>query len=445
MWAIAKKWRVRTDSSMHKLRSVEIIGFRGLPKGIKLNLDEQANFIIGRNGTGKTTLINIIHSILAVDVAALEAAPFVSAILKFKRSGERKVPTLVVHKLDKSRSGFSVEYSIQVDRDVEAFRFQLSPPKPSLYLGDLFSRANESSGDRDDVRIRNLLDGIYKITWLSLQRAKKVASDGLGLLGSEASVPDVDKRLDAVSNDLVKYFTRLDKRVSDQTQAFQKDWFLSSLATGKSFTAAAINKLSSYDDRDALISIFERFGLNSTEYRSKIDAHFSITKQAIERLVRDNKGTASEYMAAFDALRLHSHVEKWQTLQDSQKEVYSPKTLFIQVLENMLYKKSIVINSSNQIFAVARGREKDLIQLKYLSSGEKQLVIFLSETLLQEQEPFIFLADEPELSLHVEWQEELVPNILKINPNAQIIFATHSPDVVNVYQNNIIKMEEIVS
>ncbi|WP_352694993.1 AAA family ATPase [Mesorhizobium opportunistum] len=88
--------------------------------------------------------------------------------------------------------------------------------------------------------------------------------------------------------------------------------------------------------------------------------------------------------------------------------------------------------------------DKDPIPIRKLSSGEKQLLIFLSETLLQEQAPFIFLADEPELSLHVEWQEELVPNLLRINPNAQVLFATHSPDIVNKYQANIVEMEKMI-
>ncbi|MFD2782185.1 AAA family ATPase [Novosphingobium pokkalii] len=99
-------------------------------------------------------------------------------------------------------------------------------------------------------------------------------------------------------------------------------------------------------------------------------------------------------------------------------------------------------NNSNQI--VVNGANATPIDLSKLSSGEKQLLIFLSETLLQEQKHYIFMADEPELSMHVEWQEDLVPALLKINPNAQVIFATHSPDIVNAYQKNVFRMEDLV-
>jgi predicted ATPase len=53
----------------------------------------------------------------------------------------------------------------------------------------------------------------------------------------------------------------------------------------------------------------------------------------------------------------------------------------------------------------------------------------------------VFIADEPELSLHVEWQEKLVPIILDLCPEAQILFATHSPDIVNGFQKNVFSME----
>ena len=44
----------------------------------------------------------------------------------------------------------------------------------------------------------------------------------------------------------------------------------------------------------------------------------------------------------------------------------------------------------------------------------------------------------------MEWQEELVPSLLKLNDNAQVLFATHSPDIVGNFQANVIKMEELI-
>ena len=82
--------------------------------------------------------------------------------------------------------------------------------------------------------------------------------------------------------------------------------------------------------------------------------------------------------------------------------------------------------------------------LNNLSSGEKQLIIILGESLLQQSTPHIYIADEPELSLHVAWQEKLVSSLKAINPNSQILFATHSPDIVSSYGTSVINIEKYI-
>lgn len=65
-----------------------------------------------------------------------------------------------------------------------------------------------------------------------------------------------------------------------------------------------------------------------------------------------------------------------------------------------------------------------------LSSGEKQLLIILLTVLVQDNKPFVLLIDEPEISLHFEWQENLINYIRELNPNVQLIIATHSADLI---------------
>ena len=78
-----------------------------------------------------------------------------------------------------------------------------------------------------------------------------------------------------------------------------------------------------------------------------------------------------------------------------------------------------------------------------LSSGEKQLLILLTQTLLQEQQPFVYIADEPELSLHIEWQHKIINAIRELNPNAQIIVATHSPEIAGQWRTNITNLQNV--
>ena len=64
-----------------------------------------------------------------------------------------------------------------------------------------------------------------------------------------------------------------------------------------------------------------------------------------------------------------------------------------------------------------------------LSSGEKQLLIIFLTVLCQDKLPTILLLDEPEISLHITWQYELINIIRQLNPNCQLIIATHSTSI----------------
>jgi ABC-type lipoprotein export system ATPase subunit len=65
-----------------------------------------------------------------------------------------------------------------------------------------------------------------------------------------------------------------------------------------------------------------------------------------------------------------------------------------------------------------------------LSSGEKQMLAILLTVLVEDNQPCVLFMDEPEVSLHIEWQKRLIDLCLELNPNVQIILTTHSPAVV---------------
>ncbi len=65
-----------------------------------------------------------------------------------------------------------------------------------------------------------------------------------------------------------------------------------------------------------------------------------------------------------------------------------------------------------------------------LSSGEKQMLIILLTVLVEDGLPYVLFMDEPEVSLHIEWQKRLIELITELNPNVQIILTTHSPAVI---------------
>ena len=65
-----------------------------------------------------------------------------------------------------------------------------------------------------------------------------------------------------------------------------------------------------------------------------------------------------------------------------------------------------------------------------LSSGEKQMLAILLTVLVEDNQPYVLFMDEPEVSLHIEWQKRLIDLCLELNPRVQIILTTHSPAVI---------------
>ena len=80
-------------------------------------------------------------------------------------------------------------------------------------------------------------------------------------------------------------------------------------------------------------------------------------------------------------------------------------------------------------FPEEAGRINQRIKTLFVTVGEKQLLLILMRVFLMEEQPYILLMDEPEISLHIEWQYKLFEEIRHLNPNCQIITSTHSPSL----------------
>jgi ABC-type cobalamin/Fe3+-siderophores transport system ATPase subunit len=138
-------------------------------------------------------------------------------------------------------------------------------------------------------------------------------------------------------------------------------------------------------------------------------------------------------------------LELSHSYQNERNEIMEPVNKYIDILGKFMRDKSFKFNAKGEmnIFLKNSNKEKEdkRINIKSLSSGEKQLLILFTETLLQFQKPYVFIADEPELSLHIEWQRNLIKSIRLLNPNAQIIFATHAPEIAANAGRRFINME----
>ncbi|MGL5223772.1 MAG: AAA family ATPase, partial [Aeromonas sp.] len=87
-------------------------------------------------------------------------------------------------------------------------------------------------------------------------------------------------------------------------------------------------------------------------------------------------------------------------------------------------------NAVGQLVIIRPDNKKSSIDI--LSSGERQLLVIIANVMLNRyaNTSGVIVIDEPEISLHLKWQELFSETILSVSPNTQFILATHSPDIV---------------
>ena len=116
-------------------------------------------------------------------------------------------------------------------------------------------------------------------------------------------------------------------------------------------------------------------------------------------------------------------------------------------VNNNSYKISITTrqNVTHQMF-IDDSNNQQKITLEQLSAGEKQMLLILLTVFLMDCKPAILLMDEPELSLHVTWQEKLISSLRKLNPNCQLILTTHSPSIFAMgWEDKLVFTEDIIT
>lgn len=108
--------------------------------------------------------------------------------------------------------------------------------------------------------------------------------------------------------------------------------------------------------------------------------------------------------------------------------LYLPKRKFQDMIDELFsYTHKTIDRKSNDIVFYQNGER--LLPYK-LSSGEKQMLVILLTVLVRDDDHCVLFMDEPEASLHIEWQQKLIGMIRNLNPNVQLILTTHSPAVI---------------
>ena len=122
--------------------------------------------------------------------------------------------------------------------------------------------------------------------------------------------------------------------------------------------------------------------------------------------------------------------------------VSEPKRMFQDMIDDLFSDTGkTIMRNENEIRFSQIG---ETLYPYQLSSGEKQILAILLTVLVEDNLPYVLFMDEPEVSLHIEWQKRLIGLIVQLNPNVQVILATHSPAVVmNGWLDRITEVSDI--
>ena len=121
------------------------------------------------------------------------------------------------------------------------------------------------------------------------------------------------------------------------------------------------------------------------------------------------------------------------------------------LLETFLANINVFFGATKEVeFAVGRGlsirsKRGQVLDLRVLSSGEKHLLLLLCNAMAARDQASILIIDEPEISLNIKWQRQLVQALLDCiqGSSVQLIFATHSIEMLARHRSHVVKLVDI--
>ena len=124
------------------------------------------------------------------------------------------------------------------------------------------------------------------------------------------------------------------------------------------------------------------------------------------------------------------------------EEISSLADLFISTANSFLYDKTISFTiPAGFLISTRLGVSLDP---ELLSSGERHLVVILAHTVMARDDASVFFIDEPELSLNIKWQRQLIPALVKLSQGSygQIIAATHSFEILAQSSESVVSLND---
>ncbi|MBR3814740.1 MAG: AAA family ATPase [Spirochaetaceae bacterium] len=403
---------------MRKLKSVtvtKLFGYKGNNYTLDFMDDGQITFVYAFNGVGKTTLLKLIYAVIKQNWSILNSIEFESIILNFNQNEQ-----LIVRKIQ------------------DKFSYELLSPKKSKLLGQLpftgrFRKKAECS------EINQFLANIdTDILFANKDYTRVVQSKEVSF---EVNEPYIETDEIPISlQDVEQLITQKKQEIKKLKDS--KNEIIRNLTPGLAGVGVALGGILS--GPIGIINLLTIGGIISTSIglfnRSKKRRNTVSDQEEIENnLILNEKVLKIPLPDKINYIQksLEGYILKDEPI-DKKIDLYEE----IINTYNELTDKTLRINRENGKLEIQTiFSDSELLNPKYLSTGEKSLlllyfhIIFTIPDSITDEETFVELIDEPEVSMHSTWLINFIKSLKHINEvlnrkdNYQYIITTHSPGI----------------
>ncbi|MEU7694336.1 AAA family ATPase [Microbispora hainanensis] len=419
------------------LKKLEI---RGLfdSKNYVFDLDlKEPTLLTGSNGSGKSSILRIVNAVGMGAWRHFLSLPVRSASLEFEHGTiftlEKSTTskTALVATLNGRKCEFdaadTLDYTITDEELLElvpGLTVAGSTMSGSMYLyrGEYVDRRELFTFLPDALSPRSSQDGFDAITdfaenfhLLFVTDQRLVVSEEK--FGSPRHRPTRTANRTAADLSAREIGRQMQKALSDYasvSQRFDRDFpnrVVKAMASEEEVPVDRIERLLRDVERER--EALQKVGLLPRDLSSEafqgLPLHEISVRPVIETFITDTK-------------------RKFETLADLRERL----TLFAEFL-NQHYENKRVVTSPKDGFKVEiDGDPERTIGPAQLSSGEQQMLVLAFEILFHAEPGTLVLIDEPELSLHVLWQDTFIDDLSRMGAvrDLQFILATHSPSLI---------------
>lgn len=389
---------------MAHIVSFEIEGLVGREEPYCQKLSPDVNIFFGGNGCGKTSLLRILDSAMRSRAVGLENVPFRSAKVEIYSIDYDKIFTHTIKRTVVNERREPRELTDEADLDeaqygeVAISEWIVKPHEEDregngwihTYL-DTY-RLLLVPGSRPHQRAMSDLDP----SDVQLGRTRRTSREDGSYLGRNS-----DRYAGAVlEQKWARYFSRIQSRVRGLQQKGLDEILRGVLVPTDTDSVEPLDWQEAYGYASLFLNRQHMHGIleKREEFRKRFDGDL-----ALQRVITQIKET-----------------------EDSIEKIMTPRNKLQELLNGLFGSgKELMLRDEDIIVELENGEE---IRPANFSSGEKQILHILIAVV--EVGHSSLLIDEPEISMHIEWQEQLVSAIQQINPEAQLIMATHSPEIM---------------